>query len=79
MNSKYILSGCLLSLIFSSCIQDEAPNVEAAIDGCAGAQIQSATIDHLRKEVEVYVLDGTDISQQELVFTLPEGASCLGV
>ena len=75
MNSKYILSGCLLSLIFSSCIQDEAPNVEAAIDGCAGAQIQSAPIDHLRKEVEVYVLDGTDISQQELVFTLPEGAS----
>lgn len=75
MNSKYILSGCLLSLFFSSCIQDEALNVEAAIDGCTGAQIQSATIDHLRKEVEVYVLDGTDISQQELVFSLPEGAS----
>ena len=75
MNSKYILPGFLLGLSVSSCIQDEALNVEAAIDGCTGSQIQSATIDHLKKEIEVYVLDGTDISQQELIFTLPEGAS----
>lgn len=75
MNVKYILSGFLLSVSVSSCIQDEALNVEAAIDGCTGTNIQSATIDHLRKEVEVYVLDGTDISQQELIFTLPDGAT----
>ena len=75
MNLKYILAGFLLSLSISSCIQDEALNVEAAIDSCTGTNIQSTTIDHLRKEIEVYVLDGTDISHQELIFTLPEGAS----
>ena len=75
MNFKCILTSFLLSLSISSCIQDEALNVEAAIDSCTGTNIQSTTIDHLRKEIEVYVLDGTDISQQELIFTLPEGAS----
>lgn len=74
MKLKYILTGFLLGLSISSCIQDEALNVEAAIDSCTGTNIQSTTIDHLRKEIEVYVLDGTDISQQELIFTLPEGA-----
>lgn len=75
MNFKCILTSFLLSLSISSCIQDEALNVEAAIDSCTGTNIQSTTIDHLRKEIEVYVLDGTDISHQELIFTLPEGAS----
>lgn len=75
MNFKCILTSFLLSLSISSCIQDEALNVEAAIDSCTGTNIQSTTIDHLRKEIEVYVLDGTDISQQELIFTLTEGAS----
>lgn len=75
MNFKCILTSFLLSLSISSCIQDEALNVEAAIDSCTGTNIQSTTIDHLRKEIEVYVLNGTDISQQELIFTLPEGAS----
>lgn len=75
MNFKCILTSFLLSLSISSCIQDEALNVEAAIDSCTGTNIQSTTIEHLRKEIEVYVLDGTDISQQELIFTLPEGAS----
>ena len=75
MNFKCILTSFLLSLSISSCIQDEALNVEAAIDSCTGTNIQSTTIDHLRKEIEVYVLDGTDISQQELIFTLHEGAS----
>lgn len=67
-------SACLLFFL-GGCIQDEASNVEAAIDGCTGRNIQSLTIDHLNKEIEGYVLDGTDLSEQELVFSLPVGAT----
>ena len=61
------------ALLFASCIQDEAPNVEAAVDGCSGDGIYSLTIDNLSKTIEIYVLD--DDNQQELLFTLPEGAT----
>ena len=44
MNLKYILAGFLLSLSISSCIQDEALNVEAAIDSCTGTNIQSTQL-----------------------------------
>lgn len=75
MKLRNILTGITIALAMNSCIQDEALNVEAAIDSCVGENIQSVTIDHIRKEVEIYVLDGTDVSQQELKFTLPDGAS----
>lgn len=70
---RFSLSLLLSAILFASCIQDEAPNVEAAIDGCNGNGIYSLTIDNLAKTIEVYVLD--DDKQQELLFTLPEGAT----
>ena len=70
---RFSLSLLLSTILFASCIQDEAPNVEAAIDGCNGNGIYSLTIDNLAKTIEVYVLD--DDKQQELLFTLPEGAT----
>lgn len=75
MNFRTCATGIILSLLTTSCIQDEVPNVEAAIDGCTGANIQLANIDATHKEIEVYVLDGTDVSRQELNFTLADGAS----
>ena len=75
MNFRTCAAGIILSLLATSCIQDEVPNVEAAIDGCTGANIQLANIDATHKEIEVYVLDGTDVSRQELNFTLADGAS----
>lgn len=35
----------ILCLAVASCIQDEALNVEAAIDGCSGNDIQQCLID----------------------------------
>lgn len=75
MNIRKIFAGILLAFSVSSCIQDEALNVEAAIDECTGENIQLASIDANRKEIEIYVLDGTDVSRQELNFTLADGAS----
>lgn len=75
MNIRKIFAGLLLTLAVSSCIQDEALNVEAAIDDCTGENIQLASIDATHKEIEIYVLDGTDVSQQELNFTLADGAT----
>lgn len=73
MKLKTIASGLCLSLALGGCIQDEAPNVEAAVDGCTGKGIQSLTIDYLTKTIEVYVMN--DDTQQELLFQLPEGAT----
>ena len=75
MNFRKCAAGFALSLLVASCIQDEVPNVEAAIDGCTGANIQLANIDATHKEIEIYVLDGTDVSKQELNFTLADGAT----
>ena len=75
MNFRTCAAGIILSLLATSCIQDEVPNVEAAIDGCTGANIQLANIDATHKEIEIYVLDGTDVSRQELNFTLADGAT----
>lgn len=63
----------LSTWLFASCIQDEALNVEAAIDGCTGSGLQSSTIDNLAKTIELYTLEDKDV--QELIFTLPEGAT----
>lgn len=64
-----------LATAMSSCIQDEALNSEAAIDGCAGADVQLASISTNEKTVDVYVNKGADLARQELKFTLPEGAT----
>ena len=64
-----------LSICLSSCIQDEALNVEAAIDNCKGTNIQLVSLNNEKKTIDVYVTAGSDISQQELLFELPEGAS----
>ena len=75
MKLRLLFIGLISLLFVSSCIQDEELNVEAAIDNCTGANIQLASIDATRKEIEIYVIDGTDISRQELIFTIPNGAS----
>ena len=36
MKLKNLFAGMILCLAVASCIQDEAQNVEAAIDGCSG-------------------------------------------
>lgn len=74
MKLKSILSGLCLTLAMGGCIQDEALNVEAAIDGCTGSGIQSLNIDYLSKTIEIYVLQSNS-DLQELIFTLPEGAT----
>lgn len=75
MKKNYWLSGLILPLCFISCIQEEALNVEAAIDGCKGSNIQLVSINNEKKVIEIYVPSGTDLSQQELIFELPEGAT----
>ena len=75
MTFKNFIAGSFILLNTFSCIQDEALNVEAAIDACNGKNIQLSTIDHTNKEIEVYVLADTDVSAQELHFTLADGAT----
>ena len=73
MKLKNLLSGLLIACAATSCIQDEALNVEAAIDGCEGENILLTNINHNSKEIEVYLPD-IDLTKQELIFTLPIGA-----
>lgn len=75
MKKKYRLLGLIIPFCLLSCIKEEALNVEAAIDGCKGSNIQLISINNENKEIEIYVPDGTDLSQQELIFELPEGAT----
>ena len=65
----------ILCLAVASCIQDEALNVEAAIDGCRGSNIQLANINTYSKTVSIYVSKSTDLSALEIKFELPDGAS----
>ena len=75
MKIKTLTSCFFLAFAISSCIQDEALNSEAAIDGCTGADVQLANINANEKIVDVYVHKGADLAKQELKFTLPEGAT----
>ena len=75
MKIKTLTSCFFVALALSSCIQDEALNSEAAIDGCTGADVQLANINAKDKVVDVYVNNGADLSKQELMFNLPEGAT----
>lgn len=45
MKIKSVIAGIMLCLAVTSCIQNEALNVEAAIDGCSGSDIQQCLID----------------------------------
>lgn len=72
---KYLLSCLLASTLMSSCIQDEALNVEAAIDGCTGKDIQLVNIDMEKKEIQLYVSKAADFSQINIAFDIPQGAS----
>lgn len=75
MKFKYLLSCLMAGTILSSCIQDEALNVEAAIDGCSGKDIQLVNIDMEKKEVQLYISKATGFDQIHIEFELPEGAS----
>lgn len=61
--------------LLTGCIQDEALNVEAAIDACTGGDIQQATIDPNNFTVQLYVSRAADLSRVNINFTLPEGAT----
>ena len=62
-------------LLCTSCIKDEAPNVEAAIDACYGENVQLANIDAENKKIDVYVPKSASFNALQLIFTLPDGAS----
>ena len=63
------------ALALGACIQEEALNSEAAIDQCTGPEVQLASIDAISKTVNIYISRGTDLSQLQLSFTLPDGAT----
>lgn len=75
MKLRNLFAGMILCLVVASCIQDEAQNVEAAIDGCSGSNIQLANINTNSKTVFIYVSKSTDLSALEIKFELPDGAS----
>lgn len=74
MKIRTISVGLFTLVLFSACIQNEPLNVEAAIDGCSGINVETVQIDSEHKIVQVYVKNGTDFSAQELRFELPSGA-----
>ena len=55
MKLKNLFAGMILCLAVASCIQDEAQNVEAAIDGCSGNHIQQYLIDRNDFTIQLYV------------------------
>lgn len=75
MNLRNLIACLFIGLTATSCIQDEAKNSEAAIDVCRGADIQFANVNTYSKIVNVYVHKGADLAAQELIFSLPQGAT----
>lgn len=75
MKIKNVLTSLTLCLAMASCIQDEALNVEAAIDGCSGNDIQQYLIDPNEYTVQLYVSRAADLSKININFDLPFGAS----
>ena len=61
--------------LMAGCIQDEALNVEAAIDACTGSDIQQAIIDPDHFKVQLYVSRAVDLQRVNINFALPEGAT----
>ena len=77
MTLKRIIPSLCLAFALGSCIQDEALNVEAAIDGCTGNDVQLAIINKQGsdKSISIYINKNADLSRQALTFTLSEGAT----
>lgn len=75
MTMKKVLAGMMMCLAMVSCIQNEALNVEAAIDGCRGKDIQQCLIDPNAFTIQLYVSKAADLSKINLLFELPAGAT----
>lgn len=76
MKMRKLFAGIgLASLLLASCIQDEALNKEAAIDGCTGTYIQQATIDSYQFTIQLYVSRAANPSSIEIDFKIPYGAT----
>lgn len=75
MKLRNLIACLFIGFTVTSCIQDEAKNSEAAIDGCKGADVQFTNINTYSKNVKAYVHKGSDLTAQELIFTLPQGAT----
>lgn len=75
MNAMKWTLALLFTVFAVSCIQDEELNIEAAIDGCSGANIQLAYINTDEHTVSLQVQRGVNLSQLEVIFTLSDGAS----
>ena len=79
MKIKSVIAGIMLCLAVTSCIQNEALNVEAAIDGCSGSDIQQCLIDPNEFTVQLYASRTADPSKININFNLPAGASIVPV
>lgn len=79
MKIKSVIAGIVLCLAVTSCIQNEALNVEAAIDGCSGSDIQQCLIDPNEFTVQLYASRAADPSKININFNLPAGASIVPV
>lgn len=79
MKIKSVIVGIMLCLAVTSCIQNEALNVEAAIDGCSGSDIQQCLIDPNEFTVQLYASRAADPSKININFNLPAGASIVPV
>lgn len=77
MTLKRLIPGLCLALALGGCIQDEALNVEAAIDGCTGSDVQLAIINKqgAQKSIDIYISRSADLSRQKLEFTLSQGST----
>lgn len=79
MKIKSVIAGIMLCLAVTSCIQNEALNVEAAIDGCSGSDIQQCLIDPNEFTVQLYASRAADPSKININFNLPAGVSIVPV
>ena len=79
MKIKSVIAGIMLCLAVTSCIQNEALNVEAAIDGCSGSDIQQCLIDPNEFTVQLYASRAADPAKININFNLPAGASIVPV
>ena len=77
MTLKQLIPGLCLAFALGGCIQDEALNVEAAIDGCTGSDVQLAIINKqgAQKSIDIYISRSADLSRQKLEFTLSQGST----
>lgn len=75
MRFRHLLPCCLFVAALASCIGDEAPNKEAAIDACTGTDVQFTNAMASSRGFNIYVNRGADLSAQYLTFTIPEGAT----